>query len=106
MPTKKNSIVKQTLDLENPPPLSDEQKARLEALAALPDESINYDDAPYRPDAVWMKAAQRLPRTKQQITLRLDAEVVDFFKRTGRRYQSRINAVLRSYVKAHATTAD
>ena len=33
-------------------------------------------------------------------TLRLDAEVLDFFKHGGKRYQSRINAVLRSYVEA------
>jgi uncharacterized protein (DUF4415 family) len=37
---------------------------------------------------------------KQQITLRLDAEVLNFFKNTGERYQSRINAVLREYVRA------
>jgi uncharacterized protein (DUF4415 family) len=38
---------------------------------------------------------------KQQITLRLDAEVLAFFKSTGRRYQSRINAALREYMLAH-----
>jgi uncharacterized protein (DUF4415 family) len=38
---------------------------------------------------------------KQQITLRLDADVLTFFKETGARYQSRINAALREYVKAH-----
>jgi len=46
-----------------------------------------------------------LPPTKKQITLRIDAEVLEFFKRTGKRYQSRMNAVLRAYVeasKAHA----
>jgi uncharacterized protein (DUF4415 family) len=38
---------------------------------------------------------------KQQITLRLDADVIAFFRGTGRRYQSRINAALREYVSAH-----
>jgi uncharacterized protein (DUF4415 family) len=37
---------------------------------------------------------------KQQITLRLDADVIEFFRSTGRRYQSRINAALRDYVNA------
>jgi uncharacterized protein (DUF4415 family) len=32
--------------------------------------------------------------------LRIDADVLDFFRHTGARYQSRINAVLRSYVEA------
>jgi uncharacterized protein (DUF4415 family) len=101
MPTKESNTVKRTLDLNKPPRLSAEQKARLDAVAAMPDEQIDYSDAPSLPDAVWMKAAAELPYTKQQITLRLDAEVLDYFKHTGKRYQSRINAVLRSYVEAH-----
>jgi uncharacterized protein (DUF4415 family) len=48
-----------------------------------------------------MKAAADLPPAKRQITLRIDAEVLEFFKNTGNRYQSRMNAVLRSYVDAH-----
>jgi uncharacterized protein (DUF4415 family) len=101
MSTKESNIVKRTLDLKLRPVLSDAQKARLDAVAAMPDERIDYSDAPSLPDAVWMKAATELPHTKQQITLRIDAEVLDFFKHTGKRYQSRINAVLRSYVEAH-----
>jgi len=100
MPRKKNDIVKLTLDPHNLPPLTEEQKARLDAIAAMPYENIDYSDAPHRPDAVWMKAAERLPPAKKQITLRIDADVIDFFQHTGRRYQTRINAVLRSYVDA------
>lgn len=105
MPTKESNTVKRTFDLKNPPVLSDEQKARLDAVASMPDERIDYTDAPYLTNAVWMKAATELPHTKQQITLRIDAEVLDFFKHTGKRYQSRINAVLRSYVEAHKAHA-
>ena len=105
MPTKGSNIVKRTFDLKKPPVLSAEQKARLDAVASMPDESIDYTDAPYLPDAVWMKKATELPHAKQQITLRIDAEVLDFFKHTGKRYQSRINAVLRSYVEAHKSHA-
>ncbi len=105
MPTKESTIVKRTLDLDKPPRLSAEQKARLDAVAAMPDDQIDYSDAPSLPDAVWMKAAAALPDTKQQITLRLDADVLEFFKHTGKRYQSRINAVLRSYVEAHKSHA-
>ena len=105
MPTKKSNTVKRTLDLKKPPLLSAEQKARLDAVAAMPDEQIDYTDAPYLPDAVWMQAASQLPYAKQQITLRVDAEALDFFKHTGKRYQSRMNAVLRSYVQAHKAHA-
>ncbi|MDR1162794.1 MAG: hypothetical protein LBM17_03020 [Candidatus Accumulibacter sp.] len=49
-PSESNTVTL-ILDLENPPPLSDEQRARLTALAAMPDERIDYSDAPYEPDA-------------------------------------------------------
>lgn len=96
-----SSIVKLTLDPKNLSPLTEQERVQLETIAAMPDEQIDYSDAPYLPDAVWMKAADQLPRTKKQITLRIDAEVLEFFKHTGKRYQSRMNAVLRSYVDAH-----
>jgi len=99
MPSNTGNIVRRTLDLNNPPPLTTEQKARLEALARMPDEHIDYSDAPHRPDAVWLKAGH-LPPTKKQITLRLDADVLSYFQNTGKRYQTRINAVLRAYVEA------
>ncbi len=105
MPTKESNIVKRTLDFERPPQLSAAHKARLDAVAAMPDEQIDYSDAPYLPDAVWTKAAEQLPHSKKQITLRIDAEVLEFFKRTGKRYQSRMNAVLRSYVETHKARA-
>lgn len=95
-----NNIVRQTLDPRALPALTPEERAELEAVAAMPDEQIDYSDAPHRPDAVWMRAVPNTPGPKQQITLRLDADLVDFFKSTGRRYQTRINAVLRAYVEA------
>jgi uncharacterized protein (DUF4415 family) len=94
-----SNTVRLTLDPENLPPLTEQERAELEAVAAMPDEQIDYSDAPFRPDAVWMRAAA-LPETKQQITLRIDADVLAFFKHTGKRYQTRINAVLRAYVNA------
>ena len=57
-------------------------------------------DAGVIPPGFWDNAAVLLPETKQQITLRLDPEVIRFFKRTGKGYQSRMGAVLRSYVAA------
>jgi uncharacterized protein (DUF4415 family) len=100
----KTNTVKRTLDLTNPPALSKEQKARLGALAALPDEQIDTSDAPFRPDAVWAKAVD-FPHGKKLVSLRIDEDVLTFFRHTGKRYQTRINAVLRSYVEAHKTQA-
>jgi len=105
MNERKGNIVKLTLDPDNLPPLTPKERSQLEHVAAIADGEIDYSDAPYRPDAVWMKAAERLPGAKKQITLRIDAEVLDFFKQTGKRYQSRMNAVLRSYVEANKAHA-
>lgn len=57
-------------------------------------------DAGVIPPGFWDNAKVLLPENKQQITLRLDPEVIRFFKRTGKGYQSRMSAVLRSYVQA------
>jgi uncharacterized protein (DUF4415 family) len=98
----KRTTVKRTLDLTKPPVVTAAQKARLAALAAMPDDQIDTSDIPSSPSADWIKAVE-MPHTepKQQITLRIDADVLDFFRNTGSLYQTRINAVLRSYAEAH-----
>ena len=80
------------------------ERAELEAIAAMPDDQIDTSDAPFRPDAVWVKAVD-FPHSKKLISLRIDEDVIEFFKHTGARYQTRINAVLRSYVSAHRPTS-
>lgn len=42
-----------------------------------------------------------VPPRKQQLTIRLDSDVLAWLKNQGRGYQSRINAVLRAYYEAH-----
>jgi len=95
----KNNTVKRILDPKTPPILTQEQELRLAALAALPDDQIDTSDAPFRPDAVWVRAVD-FPHAKKLISLRIDEDVIEFFKQAGSRYQTRINAVLRSYVNA------
>ena len=48
----------------------------------------------------WIKQFDE-PQKKEQITLRLDGDVLDFFRQTGRGYQTRINNALRAFMKAH-----
>jgi uncharacterized protein (DUF4415 family) len=43
--------------------------------------------------------------TKAQLTLRLDSDVLEWFKQQGRGYQTRINALLRAYMEAHQSEA-
>ena len=73
----------------------------------MPDAEINYSDIPRQSGSVqWTRPGALIPtENKQQVTLRLDADVLSFFKETGKRYQSRINAALREYVKAHRKSA-
>ncbi|MCX7898568.1 MAG: BrnA antitoxin family protein [Methylocystis sp.] len=47
----------------------------------------------------WSKAELIIPPKKQAISIRLDKDLIDFFKAEGSGYQRRINAVLRSYVR-------
>ncbi|MCA9903419.1 MAG: BrnA antitoxin family protein [Anaerolineae bacterium] len=49
----------------------------------------------------WTQAELVLPKHKEAISLRLDEDIIRFFKRTGKGYQTRINAVLRAYMEAH-----
>ena len=72
--------------------LSDDDIAR--AAAADPDA------APL--DTDWAKARLVLPPGKELVTLRLDRDVVEWFRKTGKGYQTRINAVLRAYKDAHS----
>ncbi len=94
--------VRFTLDPANPPKpkMSKETKARL---AALKDEDIDFSDIPPSPaDAEWTRPGIPFStENKRQVTLRLDADVLDYFRHSGTRYQTRINRVLRTYVQAH-----
>ena len=102
----KTKMVRYTLDLHSPPPLTAEQKKRLAALAARPESEIDYSDIPPLPRTGWRRVSDLIPaENKKQITLRLDADVIEFFRGTGRRYQSRINAALRDYVNAQKKSA-
>lgn len=99
MQEKERDTVFFELDPENLPKLTSEQEARLDAMG---DEDIDYSDIPDHgdDDAFWARAV-KMPRTKQGIFIRLDADVLDWFKGQGPGYQTRMNAVLRSYMEHH-----
>ena len=74
---------------------------RLEELAARKEREIDYSDIPELDEDIWKNARIVEPRDpKRQLTIRFDADVVDWFKARGKGYQSRMNAVLRAYVDA------
>lgn len=73
---------------------------------ALTDEDIDHaiaedpDAAPVWTDEDWKNAKVVWPQGKAPVTLRLDRDIIAWFKHQGPGYQSRINAVLRSFVEA------
>ena len=76
---------------------------RVDALSeAELNEAIRRDPDTFVPDADWFKKAMvlRPGQSKQRITMRLDADLLDWFKAQGRGYQTRMNAVLRAYYEA------
>jgi uncharacterized protein (DUF4415 family) len=82
--------------------LTREQSAELRALARLPDGAIDTSDAPELLDWSNAKRGVFYRPIKQQLTLRLDADVVAWFKHhttSSEGYQTRINRALREYVQ-------
>jgi uncharacterized protein (DUF4415 family) len=65
------------------------------------DEDIDLSEVGELGDEFFRKARLRLPQPKQQISIRLDQDVLAYFKSLGHNYQTKINAVLRKFVEDH-----
>jgi uncharacterized protein (DUF4415 family) len=82
-------------------PKSQTDFARLDKMK---DEDIDYSDAPEITPAMFAKAIVRRglkPRVKKQVTLRMDSDVLEWFKKQGSGYQTKINLLLRAYMDEH-----
>ena len=65
----------------------------------MKDEDIDYSDSPATTKEFWDDAEVVMPVSKKHISLRLDEDIIDFFKENGSGgYQTKINAVLKSYI--------
>ena len=76
--------------------------AQIRALEALPDDQIDTADIPEILDWSDAKRGVFYRSVKQQITLRIDADIIAWFKaraRDGRGYQTDINGALRAHVQ-------
>ena len=103
MNLKTAGTVKFTLDPKCPPALTKKARARL---ASLSDGDIHFTDIPPKHGVAWKRVGLLIPEgNKRQITLRIDADILDFFRSTGTRYQTRMNQVLRSYMTAQRRAA-
>ena len=74
---------------------TDWERLRREEAAGIEPEP---DEQEFEVD--WSKARLVIPEPKKPVSIRLDRDVLEFFKAQGKGYQTRINAVLRAYMEA------
>jgi len=68
------------------------------------DEDIDFSDIPELDDNFFKNAKIILPKPKVPITLRVEADVLEWYKATGGKYQTLIHAVLKEYAKVAHTS--
>ncbi len=69
-------------------------------IEAVEDKNIDFSDIPELDKTFWQRAELVEPDLTQQITLRVKRSVLAYFKAPGKGYQTRMNRVLESYVRA------
>jgi uncharacterized protein (DUF4415 family) len=77
---------------------AEQKQAELARLAAMPDEEIDTSDIPEVGDWSGAERGKFYRPVKQQVTLRIDADVLDWFKSQGGKYQTELNRVLREHM--------
>lgn len=81
-------------------------KTDLKRLDAMKDEDIDFSDIPEVPPEMFARGIVRRGlkpvRRKDQLTLRVDSDVVAWYRKLGAGYQTKINALLRAYMEEHA----
>lgn len=77
-------------------------KTDFNRLRRMRDADIDDSDIPRLDKSFWKTAKLTMPEPKDRLTIRVDRDVVQWLKKAGRGYQTRINAILRSYMNAQS----
>jgi len=84
---------------------SRKSETNFKRLREMKDEDIDFSDIPPVPPEMFARGIVRRGlkpvNRKKQLTLRMDSDVIAWFKRQGRGYQTKINALLRAYMEEH-----
>ena len=80
-------------------------KSDLAKVDNIRDEEIDYTETPALDESFFTRPLVDWPPKKQSVTMRVDSDVLTWFKAQGRGYQSRINRLLRLYMEAHRAGA-
>jgi len=83
--------------INNEVKLTEAQEAQLSASDSMP---INTADIPEAPESNWAYARQFYRPRKEAISIRLDADILDWLRRRSDRYQTQINKILRDIMEA------
>jgi uncharacterized protein (DUF4415 family) len=84
-------------------PIGDKQRRELKKLADRPDSQIDFSDAPERrPRASDIQVGRFYRPIKQLVSLRVDADVLNWFRGRGKKYQTYMNEVLRREMQTNA----
>lgn len=71
-------------------------------LDRMKDSEIDYSDIPPLGEDFFKNAVLWIPPGKKMVSIRIDEDVLNWFKKKGKGYQTKINEVLRTYMKAKA----
>ena len=83
--------------------ITDKQRRELQRLAVRPDSEIDFSDAPEgRPRASEVEVGRFYRPIKQLVSLRVDADVLAWFRGQGKKYQTYMNEVLRREMQTNA----
>ena len=82
-----------------------DRERELAALAALPDEAIDTSDLPESDDWDSAERGRFWRPVKRSVTIRLDADVIDWFRRREPRYQTATSRVLREHMEGNGPGA-
>jgi len=101
MTTKRGSIVTMSVDDAKAAIRRGESRSDFDYVGKMTNEEIERQavNDPEERDWDWASASLELPRPKVGIHIKLDANIIEFFKRDGGGYQTRINAALKAFVK-------
>ena len=80
-------------------------KSDLARIDRMKDAGIDYSDIPPLDKSFFTKATEAWPPAKRQLTIRLDADVLNWLKAHGRGYQTRINRILRAAMEGQGPRA-
>jgi uncharacterized protein (DUF4415 family) len=73
-------------------------------LRSLRDTEIDFSDVPKLGKSFWKAARLVMPEPKDRLTIRVDHDIVQWLKKRGPGYQTRINAILRSFMETQSAS--